>query len=142
MQNAKCKKQMHHFATAVVSFSSPPQTQTQTNATATATATPNCFRFLFCFVLFYFVLFCVVLFCFVLFCCAFVLFVLSQKLKNSKTVQVTGHNETDRFDAFYFVGTGPRDFKGLLGSYTYLTGAPFMPPIYGLGLGDRYCIVV
>ena len=51
----------------------------------------------------------------------------------------TGHNETDRFDAFYFGVEQPRDFKGLLGAYTYLTGNPFMPPIYGLGLGDSDC---
>ncbi len=53
-------------------------------------------------------------------------------------VVVTGHNETDRFDAFYFVAA-PRDFKALLGAYTYLVGPPFMPPIYALGLGDSDC---
>ena len=51
----------------------------------------------------------------------------------------TGHNETDRFDAFYFGAPAARDFKYLLGSYTYLTGAPFMLPVYGLGLGDSDC---
>ena len=55
------------------------------------------------------------------------------------TVTTTGHNETDRFDAFYFGAPAERDFKYLLGAYTYLTGAPFMPPIYGLGLGDSDC---
>ena len=51
---------------------------------------------------------------------------------------VAAHNETHRFDAFYF-GTAPRDWKGLLGLYTYLVGAPFMPPVYALGLGDSDC---
>mmetsp|Transcript_28708 Transcript_28708/g.66620 ORF Transcript_28708/g.66620 Transcript_28708/m.66620 type:complete len:808 (+) Transcript_28708:73-2496(+) len=50
---------------------------------------------------------------------------------------VLGHNE-DRFDAFYFI-SAPKDFKALLGQYTFITGPPFMPPIYGLGLGDSDC---
>eukprot|EP00929_Paragymnodinium_shiwhaense_P118308 TRINITY_DN90248_c0_g1_i1.p1 TRINITY_DN90248_c0_g1~~TRINITY_DN90248_c0_g1_i1.p1 ORF type:complete len:810 (-),score=176.41 TRINITY_DN90248_c0_g1_i1:293-2722(-) len=50
---------------------------------------------------------------------------------------IAAHNET-RFDAFFFVAA-PRDFKALLGAYTYLTGKPFMPPIYGLGMGDSDC---
>lgn len=48
---------------------------------------------------------------------------------------VSAHNETDRFDAFYFAGPAPKDWKGLLRAYTYLVGVPFMPPIYALGLG-------
>jgi len=49
----------------------------------------------------------------------------------------TGHNE-QRFDAFFMV-SAPKDFKALLGAYTYLTGPPFMPPAYALGLGDSDC---
>ncbi|KAI9291991.1 hypothetical protein K502DRAFT_296062 [Neoconidiobolus thromboides FSU 785] len=41
----------------------------------------------------------------------------------------------DRFDAYYFIG----DYKQVLNRYTYLTGRPFMPPIYGLELGDSDC---
>mmetsp|Transcript_21908 Transcript_21908/g.50010 ORF Transcript_21908/g.50010 Transcript_21908/m.50010 type:complete len:821 (+) Transcript_21908:62-2524(+) len=47
------------------------------------------------------------------------------------------HHE-QRFDAYYFVSK-PRDFKGLLGQYVTITGPPFMPPIYALGLGDSDC---
>ncbi|CAE8742551.1 unnamed protein product [Polarella glacialis] len=50
---------------------------------------------------------------------------------------VLGHNES-RFDAFYF-GAEPRNFGALLEGYTYITGRPFMPPVYGLGLGDSDC---
>ena len=49
------------------------------------------------------------------------------------------HNESGRFDAFYFGAPRPRDFKALLGAYTYLVGPPFMPPVYALGLGDSDC---
>ncbi|KAI9295221.1 hypothetical protein K502DRAFT_304068 [Neoconidiobolus thromboides FSU 785] len=44
------------------------------------------------------------------------------------------HNEL-RLDAYYFLG----NFKQILNKYTYLTGRPFMPPIYGLQLGDSDC---
>ncbi|WP_077328820.1 NPCBM/NEW2 domain-containing protein [Virgibacillus siamensis] len=47
----------------------------------------------------------------------------------------TTHNEK-RFDAFYFYGPG---LKQILDGYTELTGRPFMPPIYGLELGDADC---
>lgn len=47
----------------------------------------------------------------------------------------TTHQE-QRFDAFYFHGS---DLKDILNSYTELTGRPFMPPIYGLELGDADC---
>lgn len=46
----------------------------------------------------------------------------------------TVHNE-QRFDAYYFVG----DLKQALDGYTELTGRPFLPPIYGLELGDADC---
>lgn len=48
---------------------------------------------------------------------------------------VTTHHE-ERFDAFYFHGSGLKD---ILDGYTKLTGRPFMPPIYGLELGDADC---
>lgn len=40
-----------------------------------------------------------------------------------------------RFDAYYFVG----DVKQVVDSYTDLVGKPFMPPLYGLELGDSDC---
>eukprot|EP00927_Polykrikos_kofoidii_P065306 TRINITY_DN61084_c0_g1_i1.p1 TRINITY_DN61084_c0_g1~~TRINITY_DN61084_c0_g1_i1.p1 ORF type:complete len:948 (-),score=131.73 TRINITY_DN61084_c0_g1_i1:83-2926(-) len=55
----------------------------------------------------------------------------------SESPGVFAHNES-RFDAFYFVST-PRNFRGVLEGYTFVTGRPFMPPIYGLGLGDSDC---
>jgi alpha-glucosidase (family GH31 glycosyl hydrolase) len=55
----------------------------------------------------------------------------------SESPVVLGHNES-RFDAFY-VAAAPRDFKALLEGYTFVTGRPFLPPIYGLGLGDSDC---
>ncbi|MGH9008331.1 MAG: TIM-barrel domain-containing protein [Acidimicrobiia bacterium] len=47
---------------------------------------------------------------------------------------LTGHEE-QRFDAYYFVG----DLKRVIDRYTELTGRPFMPPIYGLEMGDADC---
>ena len=47
---------------------------------------------------------------------------------------LTSHEE-QRFDAYYFVG----DLKGVIDRYTELTGRPFMPPIYGLEMGDADC---
>jgi alpha-glucosidase len=47
---------------------------------------------------------------------------------------VTRHQE-DRFDAYWFVG----DTKHVIGRYTELTGRPFMPPLYGLEMGDADC---
>ena len=60
----------------------------------------------------------------------------------------TVHNESRRYDGFIVlssssmtstVTTGGGSIKGLLGGYTYLTGAPFLPPIYGMFLGDSDC---
>jgi len=48
---------------------------------------------------------------------------------------VTTTENEQRFDAYYFVG----DLKSVIGSYTDLVGKPFMPPIYGLELGDSDC---
>lgn len=42
---------------------------------------------------------------------------------------VLGHNES-RFDAYFFAG----DFAEVLNGYTQLTGRPFLPPLYALGL--------
>jgi len=39
---------------------------------------------------------------------------------------------------FTFVAA-PHDFKSLLGGYTFISGPPYMPPIYALGLGDSDC---
>ena len=47
---------------------------------------------------------------------------------------LTSHEE-QRFDAYYFVG----DLKHVIDRYTELTGRPFMPPIYGLEMGDADC---
>merc|ERR1719446_331993 len=55
----------------------------------------------------------------------------------SSSPAVLSHNET-RFDAFFAVAA-PRDFKALLEGYTFVTGRPFMPPAYALGLGDSDC---
>jgi len=45
------------------------------------------------------------------------------------------HNEA-RFDCYYFTGNGLKD---ALGDYTDLTGKPFMPPRWALGMGDANC---
>ena len=50
-------------------------------------------------------------------------------------VQVAACHAEARFDGWFFQGT----FKDMLGQYTYVTGPPFMVPIYGLGLGDSDC---
>jgi alpha-glucosidase (family GH31 glycosyl hydrolase) len=47
---------------------------------------------------------------------------------------LTSHEER-RFDAYYFVG----GLKRVIDRYTELTGRPFMPPIYGLEMGDADC---
>ncbi|MCM6776308.1 DUF5110 domain-containing protein [Nocardia sp. CDC159] len=47
----------------------------------------------------------------------------------------TTHKER-RFDAVYVVGDG---MKGVISAYTGLVGRPFLPPIYGLELGDSDC---
>lgn len=53
---------------------------------------------------------------------------------------LAAHNESNRFDAFFMLsGPGPRALQTLLGLYTALTGPPFLPPLYGLFLGDSDC---
>ena len=53
---------------------------------------------------------------------------------------VTAHNESTRLDAFFMLAApGPRVLQALLGLYTQVTGPPFLPPIYGLFLGDSDC---
>jgi hypothetical protein len=50
------------------------------------------------------------------------------------------HNESTRFDAYLMAAApGAGSFQALLGQYTQLTGPPFLPPIYGLYLGDSDC---
>jgi alpha-glucosidase len=53
----------------------------------------------------------------------------------SFTAPVLTSHEEQRFDAYYFVG----DLKAVINRYTELTGRPFMPPIYGLEMGDADC---
>jgi alpha-glucosidase (family GH31 glycosyl hydrolase) len=53
----------------------------------------------------------------------------------SFTAPVLAGHEEQRFDAYYFVG----GLKHVIGRYTELTGRPFMPPIYGLEMGDADC---
>ncbi len=53
----------------------------------------------------------------------------------SFTAPVLTSHEEQRFDAYYFVG----DLKQVINRYTELTGRPFMPPIYGLEMGDADC---
>ncbi|NVO19271.1 MAG: DUF5110 domain-containing protein [Bacteroidetes bacterium] len=45
------------------------------------------------------------------------------------------HSEP-RFDCYYFTG---ESLKDLLGDYTLLTGRPFLPPRWALGMGDANC---
>ena len=54
------------------------------------------------------------------------------------TPVVTAHAEPTRLDAFILLA-GSGGIKALLGLYTNLTGPPFMPPMYALGLGDSDC---
>ncbi|MER5884313.1 NPCBM/NEW2 domain-containing protein [Streptomyces sp. NPDC001941] len=49
---------------------------------------------------------------------------------------VTTTAEEQRFDAYYFAGPTAKD---VIGQYTRLTGKPFMPPVYGLEIGDADC---
>ncbi|MDQ1006627.1 alpha-glucosidase (family GH31 glycosyl hydrolase) [Streptomyces sp. V4I23] len=48
---------------------------------------------------------------------------------------VTAAAREKRFDAYYFTG----DAKDVIGQYTELTGKPFLPPIYGMEIGDADC---
>ena len=53
----------------------------------------------------------------------------------SFTAPVLASHEEHRFDAYYFVG----GMKQVIDRYTELTGQPFMPPVYGLEMGDADC---
>lgn len=48
---------------------------------------------------------------------------------------VTTSAQEQRFDAYYFAG----DAKDVIGQYTKLTGKPFLPPVYGMEIGDADC---
>ncbi|MER7534352.1 NPCBM/NEW2 domain-containing protein [Streptomyces sp. NPDC097704] len=52
---------------------------------------------------------------------------------------VTTTAREQRFDAYYFTGDGKDAVKDVIGQYTRLTGKPFMPPVYGLEIGDSDC---
>lgn len=54
---------------------------------------------------------------------------------------IATHNESHRFDAFFMIANNsiPTSLKTLVGLYTQLTGTPFLPPLYGLFLGDSDC---
>ncbi|MET9495913.1 NPCBM/NEW2 domain-containing protein, partial [Streptomyces sp. NPDC006552] len=52
---------------------------------------------------------------------------------------VTAAAKERRFDAYYFAGSGSDSAKDVIGQYTKLTGKPFLPPIYGLEIGDADC---
>ncbi|WP_433337279.1 TIM-barrel domain-containing protein [Spirillospora sp. CA-294931] len=47
--------------------------------------------------------------------------------------------QEQRFDAYYFVAPKASDLKTPIDRYTELTGRPFMPPIYGMEMGDADC---
>ncbi|WP_263171665.1 NPCBM/NEW2 domain-containing protein [Streptomyces sp. SCSIO ZS0520] len=49
---------------------------------------------------------------------------------------VTAAAKEKRFDAYYFAGDTAKD---VIGDYTQLTGKPFLPPLYGLEIGDSDC---
>ncbi|MFI0981632.1 NPCBM/NEW2 domain-containing protein [Streptomyces sp. NPDC021093] len=52
---------------------------------------------------------------------------------------VTTAAKEQRFDAYYFAGEGKDAAKDVIGQYTKLTGKPFLPPIYGMEIGDADC---
>ena len=52
---------------------------------------------------------------------------------------VTTTAREQRFDAYYFAGDGSDAAKDVIGQYTSLTGKPFLPPVYGLEIGDADC---
>ncbi|MGW8882554.1 glycoside hydrolase family 31 protein, partial [Streptomyces mirabilis] len=49
---------------------------------------------------------------------------------------VTTSAKEQRFDAYYFAGDSAKD---VIGQYTKLTGKPFLPPVYGMEIGDADC---
>ncbi|MES9507545.1 NPCBM/NEW2 domain-containing protein [Streptomyces sp. NPDC000609] len=49
---------------------------------------------------------------------------------------VTASAKEKRFDAYYFAGDSAKD---VIGQYTKLTGKPFLPPVYGMEIGDADC---
>ncbi|MDQ1489308.1 MAG: hypothetical protein QOJ23_1822 [Actinomycetota bacterium] len=51
------------------------------------------------------------------------------------TDPVRTRHEEHRFDAYFFIG----EPKHVIDRYTELTGRPFLPPIYGLEMGDADC---
>ncbi|MYR66511.1 MULTISPECIES: NPCBM/NEW2 domain-containing protein [unclassified Streptomyces] len=53
----------------------------------------------------------------------------------SFTDPVSASARERRFDAYYFTG----DAKDVIGQYTDLTGKPFLPPVYGMEIGDADC---
>ncbi|MEW2192989.1 NPCBM/NEW2 domain-containing protein [Streptomyces microflavus] len=55
------------------------------------------------------------------------------------TDPVTTSAKEQRFDAYYFAGTGADAAKDVIGQYTDLTGKPFLPPVYGMEVGDADC---
>ncbi|MCX5159160.1 NPCBM/NEW2 domain-containing protein [Streptomyces sp. NBC_00264] len=52
------------------------------------------------------------------------------------TDPVTTSAKEQRFDAYYFAGDSAKD---VIGQYTKLTGKPFLPPVYGMEIGDADC---
>ncbi|MFI9035721.1 NPCBM/NEW2 domain-containing protein [Streptomyces sp. NPDC053726] len=52
------------------------------------------------------------------------------------TDPVTTSAKEERFDAYYFAGDSAKD---VIGQYTKLTGKPFLPPVYGMEIGDADC---
>ncbi|MFJ2624243.1 NPCBM/NEW2 domain-containing protein [Streptomyces sp. NPDC087532] len=52
------------------------------------------------------------------------------------TDPVTTTAKEKRFDAYYFAGDSTKD---VIGQYTKLTGKPFLPPVYGMEIGDADC---
>ncbi|WP_405500574.1 NPCBM/NEW2 domain-containing protein [Streptomyces anulatus] len=55
------------------------------------------------------------------------------------TDPVTTGAKEQRFDAYYFAGEGTDAAKDVIGQYTDLTGKPFLPPVYGMEIGDADC---
>lgn len=55
------------------------------------------------------------------------------------TDPVTTGAKEQRFDAYYFAAEGTDAAKDVIGQYTDLTGKPFLPPVYGMEIGDADC---